>query len=189
MDTLLSIITNGAITTGDNVNANDLGGLVLGVVTLWDLIRVVTAFTLAHSISLTLSVLNIFRLSDRIVEPMIAASIVFVALQNLFWPDRSRGVSRLGVAFFFGLFHGLGFAGGLLDAMQGMAGLAIGLAIFAFSIGVELGHQVVVVPVFAGLTILRGSGGRTPGLANQILRYGSVAISLAGMFYLFAALR
>ena len=69
---------------------------------------------------------------------MIAASIVFVALQNLFWPQQSRGGARLGVAFFFGLFHGLGFAGGLLDAMEGMAGLTIGLAIFAFSFGIEL---------------------------------------------------
>lgn len=166
-----------------------IGGLVLGVVTLWDLVKVVTAFTLAHSITLTLSVLNIFRLSERIVEPMIAASIVFVALQNVFWPARTRGFSRLGVAFFFGLFHGLGFAGGLLDAMQGMAGLAIGLAILAFSIGVELGHQVVVVPVFAGLTFIRRSGDRTSGVADNILRYGSVAISMAGMFYLVAALR
>ena len=56
---------------------------------------------------------------------MIAASIVFVALQNVFWPGQKPGTARLGVAFFFGLFHGLGFAGGLLDAMSGMPGVAV----------------------------------------------------------------
>jgi diadenosine tetraphosphatase ApaH/serine/threonine PP2A family protein phosphatase len=48
------------------------------------------------------------------IEPAIAAGIVFVALQNVFWPESSRGRNRLAVAFFFGLFHGMGFAGGLL---------------------------------------------------------------------------
>jgi hypothetical protein len=120
---------------------------------------------------------------------MIAASIVFVALQNVFWPERSRGAARLAVAFFFGLFHGLGFAGGLLDAMEGMAGLAVGLAIFAFSLGVEIGHQVVVVPVFSVLKVLRSARGETSHLAEHVFRYGSAAILLAGMFYLVAALR
>lgn len=166
-----------------------ISALVLAVVTLWDLVKVISAFTLAHSITLTLSVLNLVRLPGRIVEPMIAASIVFVALQNLFWPQRSRGASRLGVAFFFGLFHGLGFAGGLLDAMEGMAGLTIGLAIIAFSIGIEIGHQVVVVPIFALLKLLRSRHGAGSHFAHQIFRYGSAAICLAGLFYLIVALR
>lgn len=166
-----------------------ISALVLAVVTLWDLVKVISAFTLAHSITLTLAVLNLVRLPGRVVEPMIAASIVFVALQNVFWPERSRGAARLGVAFFFGLFHGLGFAGGLLDAMKGMAGLTIGLAIVAFSVGIEIGHQVVVLPVFAVLKVLRSRRGETSRLAEHIFRYGSAAISLAGMFYLVAALR
>jgi hypothetical protein len=166
-----------------------ISALVLAVVTLWDLVKVITAFTLAHSITLTLSVLNIVRLQEKVVEPMIAASIVFVALQNVFWPQRSRGAARLGVAFFFGLFHGLGFAGGLLNAMEGMAGLTIALAIVAFSLGIEIGHQVVVLPVFAVLKILRWSGPETSRVAEHLFRYGSIAISLAGMFYLVAALR
>jgi hydrogenase/urease accessory protein HupE len=164
--------------------------LVLAVVTLLDLVKVVTAFTLAHSITLTLSVLNIVRLPSQIVEPMIAASIVFVALQNVFWPERTRGATRLGVAFFFGLFHGLGFAGGLLAAMEGMAGLAVGLAILSFSIGVEIGHQLVVLPIFFGLRMIPGqNGGERSRIRDYILRYGSVAISIAGVFYLIAALR
>jgi hypothetical protein len=83
---------------------------------------------------------------------MIAASIVFVALQNIVAPAQSRGWTRLAVAFGFGLFHGLGFAGGLLAAMEGMPGVAIATAIIAFSIGVELGHQVVVIPLYLALT-------------------------------------
>ncbi|HXV83198.1 MAG TPA: HupE/UreJ family protein [Candidatus Binatia bacterium] len=167
-----------------------IAALALAVATLWDLVKVVSAFTLAHSITLTLSVLNIVRLSESIVEPMIAGSIVFVALQNVIVPERSRGAGRLWVAFFFGLFHGLGFAGGLLSAMEGMAGLAVGLAIAAFSLGVEVGHQIVALPIFFGLSKLRDctacQASRIPG---RVLRYGSAGICVAGMFYLIAALR
>jgi hydrogenase/urease accessory protein HupE len=166
-----------------------ISALVLAVVTLWDLVKVITAFTLAHSVTLTLSVLNVVRLSGRIVEPMIAASIIFVALQNVFWPRRSRGAARLGIAFFFGLFHGLGFAGGLLAAMEGMAGLTVGLAILAFSLGIELGHQVVVVPIFGGLKLIRPLRTNSVPLSEYALRYGSAVICAAGIFYLVAALR
>src|SRR5438552_4133096 len=85
--------------------------LVLSVRSLWELVKVITAFTLAHSITLALSALDLFRLPPLVVEPVIAGSIIFVALQNVFWPERTRDWTRLAVAFFFGLFHGLGFAG------------------------------------------------------------------------------
>jgi hydrogenase/urease accessory protein HupE len=166
-----------------------ISALVLAVVTLWDLVKVITAFTLAHSVTLSLSILNVVRLSGRIVEPMIAASIIFVALQNVFWPRRSRGAARLGIAFFFGLFHGLGFAGGLLAAMEGMAGLTVGLAILAFSLGIELGHQVVVVPIFGMLKLIRPLRTNSVPLSEYALRYGSAVICAAGIFYLVAALR
>jgi hydrogenase/urease accessory protein HupE len=166
--------------------------LVLAAVTFGDLVKVVSAFTLAHSLTLTLSVLNIVRLPERVVEPMIAGSIVFVAVQNIFWPERRRGIGRLVIAFCFGLFHGLGFAGGLLDVMEGMSGVAVGLAIVAFSLGVELGHQMVVLPTFAALKLTRKF--RTDTVSREsislgALRYGSACISLAGLFYLIAALR
>jgi hydrogenase/urease accessory protein HupE len=165
-----------------------IAALALGVATLWDLVKVVSAFTLAHSITLTLSVLNIIRLPENIVEPMIAASIVFVALQNVIVPERSRGAGRLCVAFFFGLFHGLGFAGGLLSAMEGMAGLAVGLAILAFSAGVEIGHQMVVLPIFGALTTARRLAPPAALVPARVVRYGSAGILAAGMFYLVAAL-
>jgi hydrogenase/urease accessory protein HupE len=169
-----------------------IAALALAAVTFWDLIKVVSAFTLAHTVTLTLSVLNIVRLPSHVVEPMIAASIVFVALSNVLWPRRSRGWARLATAFFFGLFHGLGFAGGLLDAMSGMAGVAVGVAIAAFSIGVELGHQMVVLPIFFGLKLARNAQRDDAGrhlLSLRSLQYGSAAISMAGVFYLIAALR
>jgi hydrogenase/urease accessory protein HupE len=166
--------------------------LVLATVTVLDLIKVVTAFTLAHTITLTLSVLGIVRLSSDVVEPMIAASIVFVAITNIIWPQRSRGWIRLATAFFFGLFHGLGFAGGLLDAMEGMSGISVSLAIIAFSMGVELGHQVVVLPVFAGLKLVRSIRADEPSrsrLSLNMVRLGSLLISVAGTVYLVAALK
>src|SRR6185295_16683126 len=129
------------------------------------------------SITLTLSVLNLVRLPGHVVEPIIALSIVFVALQNVFWPEQTRGITRLAVAVFFGLFHGLGFAGGLLDAMQGMAGLTIGLAIVAFSLGVEIGHQVVVIPVFVLRKVLLAKKGAPSAAAGFLFRYGSATIA------------
>jgi hydrogenase/urease accessory protein HupE len=166
-----------------------IAALALAVATFWDLVKVISAFTLAHSITLTLSILNIIRLPENIVEPMIAASIVFVALQNVIVPEQSRGAGRLMVAFVFGLFHGLGFAGGLLSAMEGMGGLAVSLAIVAFSVGVEIGHQTVVLPIFFSLKMMRARMPQQSALFPEyVLRCGSAGICAAGLFYLIAAL-
>jgi len=169
-----------------------VAGLVLAVASMWDLLKVVTAFTAAHTLTLTLAVLDIVRLSNRIVEPMIAASIVFVALQNILWPSRARGWTRLAIAFGFGLFHGLGFAGGLLSAMEGMSGVAIVTAIAAFSLGVEIGHQMVALPLFGVLKIARTyrrNTGNSEWISHWAMRLGSSAICAAGLVYLAAALR
>jgi len=166
--------------------------LVLAATTLWDLIKVVTAFTLAHSLTLTLAALHLVQVGPRIVEPLISLSIVFVAVQNVFWPKSSRGIVRLAAAFFFGLFHGLGFAGPLLDVMHEMQGQTVATAIIAFSIGVEVGHQMVVIPLFASLKLIRRTRADQPAkerFSMAAQRFGSAAISLAGLFYLFVALR
>ena len=165
-----------------------IAALALAVATFWDLVKVISAFTFAHSLTLTLSVLNVVRLPSNIVEPMIAASIVFVALQNVIVPQRSRGAGRLCVAFFFGLFHGLGFAGGLLSAMEGMIGFAVGLAIVAFSLGVEIGHQMVVLPIFGTLKIVCRAAPQAAHVPGRVLRFGSAVILVAGVFYLVVAL-
>jgi hydrogenase/urease accessory protein HupE len=168
-----------------------MAALVLAVVSLTDLVKVVTAFTLAHTLTLTLAVLDVVRVPERVVEPMIALSIVVVALQNVVWPDRSRGRERLAIAFGFGLFHGLGFAGGLLEAMEGMPGMAVATAIAAFSLGVEIGHQMVVLPIFTARILARRAwqGSNRDHLMELLLRFGSGAISVAGMLYFVAALR
>jgi hydrogenase/urease accessory protein HupE len=164
-----------------------ISALVLAAVSVWDLVKVVSAFTLAHTITLTLAALKWVHVSSSIVEPMIAASIVFVAAQNVLWPKQSRGWMRLAVAFGFGLFHGLGFAGGLLDAMQEMSGLTIVLAILAFSLGVELGHQMIVLPLFGALKLARRTRlelSERDRVSMLALRYGSAVICCAGMYYL-----
>ncbi len=168
-----------------------ISALVLGAATLWDLIKVVTAFTLAHSLTLTLAALNLVHVSSRVVEPLISASIVCVALQNIFWPERSRGWSRLAVAFFFGLFHGLGFAGGLLDLMHQMQTETVLVAILGFSLGVEAGHQAVLLPLFASLKAARRTQAEATGrtwLATLLQRLGSAGIATAGVYYLCVAL-
>ena len=169
-----------------------ISALALATITFWDLVKVISAFTLAHTVTLTLATFNIVRLSSHVVEPMISASIVFVALQNVFFPGRARGGGRLLVAFFFGLFHGLGFAGGLLEAMENLPGVAVILALAAFSFGVEVGHQAVVLPLFFGLKWVRASqadAARRFWVAGATMRYGSALIAVAGSYYLIVALR
>jgi hypothetical protein len=168
-----------------------VSALVLAATGIWDLIKVVSAFTLAHTLTLTLSVFNIVTLSERFVEPMISASIVFVAVQNVFWPERSRGWTRLGIAFGFGLFHGLGFAGGLRDAMEGMPPVALWAALGAFSLGVELGHQVVVIPLYGALHAAKHVNAEMPrlALAARLRQVCSVGICLAGIYFLTQAVR
>jgi hydrogenase/urease accessory protein HupE len=166
--------------------------LVLAATTLWELVKVVATFTLAHTITLTLAAMNLISLPAWVVEPLIAASIVFVAIQNVFWPQRAKGWSRLGAAFFFGLFHGLGFAGGLLEAMREMPSGTMFLAILAFSIGVEAGHQMVVLPLYTTLSAarrLRPDAAARARFALICQRIGSAGISVAGIYYLCLAIR
>ena len=169
-----------------------ISALVLAAVSVWDLVKVVTAFTLAHTLTLTLAALHWVHVSERISEPLISLSIVCVALQNVFWPRTSRGWPRMAAAFFFGLFHGLGFSGGLLDVMGAMRGTTVLLAILAFSIGVEAGHQMIVLPLFAALKIARATQPTPVGRARismTALRVGSAAISIAGLWFLYGAMR
>ena len=163
-----------------------VAALVLATLSAWEMFKVVAAFTLAHTATLTLAVFEVFRLPPWIVEPMIAASIVFVALENVLRPARAHSRSRLAVAFGFGFVHGLGFAGGLLDAMAGLPAAGIWVALAAFSLGVEIGHQVVVLPLFGLLALGRRS--LRVGFQGPVVRYGSVLISLCGAYYLFVSL-
>ncbi len=165
--------------------------LVLAARTLWELVKVVSAFTLAHTLTLTLAAMGWVHLPERVVEPLIAGSILFVALQNVLWPRKASGWGRMGAAFFFGLFHGLGFAGGWLAAMREMPSGTMFVAIAAFRVGVEAGHQMVVLPAFGVLKGVRGVQRdvvvRTR-VSMMVQRVGSAGISVAGAYYLCVAL-
>jgi hypothetical protein len=150
------------------------------------MVKVIAAFTLAHTLTLTLAVfMAAFRLPPWVVEPVIAASIVFVAVENIVWPGRAHARLRLAVAFGFGLIHGLGFAEGLLEAMAGLPARGTWIALTGFSAGVELGHLTVVLPLFGLLALGRKT--RREGFAQPVVRYGSALISVAGAYYLFVS--
>jgi hydrogenase/urease accessory protein HupE len=164
-----------------------LCALVLGVAGFWDLVKIVTAFTIAHSITLTLATFGYAHLPEQIVEPVIAASIVFVAVQNIWWPKKANGNSRLAIAFIFGLFHGLGFAGGLLELMHGMPVNTIWYAILGFSLGVEAGNQLVIIPLYTVLQVYKLKESKTATLlkrAPKLRQYASGIVAIAGLCYL-----
>jgi hydrogenase/urease accessory protein HupE len=167
-----------------------ISALVLTAVSLWELVKIATVFTLAHSITLTLAALSLVHVPAQVVESLIAASIIVVAIQNIFWLKSAQGHSRLTVAFLFGLFHGLGFADGLLSIMQLTRGTALE-AIVGFSAGVEAGHQLILLPLFFVLRAVRNFH-RDPlpkeRLSRKFQRFGSMGIMIGGLYYLWIAL-
>src|SRR3984957_205961 len=123
--------------------------IVLWARRLWPVIKIVTAFTVAHSITLSLAALQIVVIPSSIVEPAIAASIVYVAIENFF----SRNIDgRWRDTFAFGLVHGFGFASALQEF--GLPRGAVVPALAAFNIGVEVGQVAIVslvVPLLIGV--------------------------------------
>ena len=109
------------------------------------LLAQVTAFTIAHSVTLALGLYGVLSISPQIVEPLIALSIVYVAIENIF--TRKLHVWRPVIIFLFGLLHGLGFAGVLSEIGLPSSDYVLGL--FAFNVGVELGQISVIVAAFA----------------------------------------
>ena len=140
-----------------------------------EVLKVVTAFTLAHSITLSLAALGLISLPSRLVESAIAASVVVAALNNLRGKAESR---RWVMAFAFGLIHGFGFASVLADL--GLPQQALVLALVGFNLGVELG-QLAIVAVFLPLAFaLR----HTAFYRTGVLRVGSVLVALLAGYWL-----
>jgi hydrogenase/urease accessory protein HupE len=110
----------------------------------WGIVKIVTAFTLAHSITLTLASLGLVTVPSRVIEPMIAVSIVWVALENIFASDPAR--RRALISFAFGLVHGFGFATALQELNLTRSAIARGLV--GFNLGVELGQLAFVAAFF-----------------------------------------
>jgi hypothetical protein len=159
--------------------------LVLCSRRLGSLLAVVTAFTLAHSVSLALSALGVVDLSAhaRFIEAAIALSIAYVAVDNLAYPRLAR--PRWVEAFVFGLIHGLGFAGFLAASL--VREHARAMALFSFNLGVELGQVAVVLVLVAVLRLLpRNPDEEDPFLAPLwVRRVGSVAVAGLGLFWFF----
>jgi len=108
------------------------------------ILQQVTAFTVAHTLTLALSIYGVVRLSPSIVEPLIALSIVFVAVENILVPELKP--SRIALVFSFGLLHGLGFAGVLSE--MGLPRSEFLTALLSFNLGVEGGQLAVISVAF-----------------------------------------
>jgi len=134
-------------------------------------------------LSLALAALGIVQLPSRLTESLIALSIVVVGLHNL-WRLRRAGGERGGFdprilfAFGFGLVHGFGFASVLREI--GLPPRALGISLFSFNLGVEIGQAVLVVIVASLLSLLRS---RSPIRARQVVTVASVVVTLAGAYW------
>ncbi len=146
-------------------------GVILVGARLRALVGVVTAFTLAHSITLALAALSVFAPSPRFIEPAIALSIAYVGVENLFVKDARR---RWRITFAFGLIHGFGFAGVLREIALPRAQVPI--ALVTFNLGVEIG-QLAVLLVAVPLVL---TARRAPWFGDRGVKAVSAAIAVAG---------
>jgi hypothetical protein len=143
---------------------------------LADVARIVTAFTAAHSLTLSLAALGVVSVPARLVEPAIAASVALAAANNVrpvFGPDRWV------VAFALGLLHGFGFSSVLSDA--GLVGGKLARALVGFNVGVELGQLCIVAAFVPAAFALR----RTAGYRRLALVGGSLAITGISFVWIF----
>ena len=139
---------------------------------LFALVKIVTAFTLAHSITLSLAVLDLVVLPDRLVEAVIALSIAFVAAENL--APRPAVGRRWIVSFVFGLVHGFGFSSALREL--GLARHGLVLSLLGFNVGVEIGQALVIAALLPMLVLLRRTRWKSRAIAGS-----SVAILAIGL--------
>jgi len=156
-----------------------LVGLLLLGGTIRRLAVIVTAFTIAHSITLSLAALDLVTPPARLIEPAIALSIIFVGADNLLVKTSvgARDV-RAWIAFAFGFIHGFGFANVLRE--MDLPERALGWSLFAFNLGVEVGQLLVVSVVATSLAALRS---RDEAAGRQLAVAGSVVVMAAGAFW------
>jgi hypothetical protein len=135
-----------------------------------------TAFTIAHSVTLGLAMYHIITPPAKIVEPLIALSIMYVALENIFSPRLKT--SRIAVVFLFGLVHGLGFAGAL--GQLGLPQNSYLLSLVMFNVGVELGQLTVILLAYF---LLAKWFGKKPYYRKAIVIPLSVIIAAIACFW------
>ncbi|HRH45851.1 MAG TPA: HupE/UreJ family protein [Pyrinomonadaceae bacterium] len=153
-----------------------LFALLLTVKSFGEIAKIVTSFTVAHSITLSLATLNIINVSPAIVEPLIALSIVFVGLENLFKREQN---GRWVLTYVFGLIHGFGFASALQEIGIG-AGVGVAIPLLSFNLGVEIGQIAVVLVLLPILWKLHKSS----FYHSRFVPIGSVVVALAGIYWL-----
>ncbi len=167
-----------------------LGLMLLGG-SWWRLATIVTAFTVGHSITLSLAALGIVYLAPAIVEPVIALSIIVVGVDALLVSQqrRSPATSRVAsrdlrpwFAGVFGLIHGFGFAGVLIEL--GLPAEALGWSLAAFNIGVEIGQLSIVLCVIAAAACIRTLPAYKPVYAERFLTIAAVTVIAAGVYWL-----
>jgi hypothetical protein len=140
----------------------------------FNILKVVTAFTLAHSITLSLAAFDVIRLPSRLTESVIAASIIIAALNNVF-PRVTEG--RWRIAFAFGLLHGFGFASVLAE--MGLPKGARLISLVAFNLGVEAGQLAVVLAIMPLAYLLRS----TAFYRRGVMPWGSSAIACLALVW------
>ncbi|HVU34922.1 MAG TPA: HupE/UreJ family protein [Opitutaceae bacterium] len=150
-------------------------GLFLLSSRLSTLLTQITSFTVAHSVTLGLSLYGVIRVSPAVIEPLIALSIVLVAVDNLRGTDLRWW--RLAVVFGFGLVHGMGFAGALRDL--GLPRHEFLRALIGFNFGVELGQLAVVALAFAAVGWFRAS----PRYRQWVVVPASAAIAVVALVW------
>lgn len=156
-----------------------LAGLLVACRKPTDILLIVTSFTLAHSITLSVAALDWWVPPAGIVEPAIAASIVFVGVENLV--RKQIGKERAWLTFVFGLIHGFGFAGALREVGLGENGQSIAGPLFAFNAGIEAGQLAIVTIVLPALLWFQHASSRARHLLTPAL---SIVIALIGFFWL-----
>ena len=134
-------------------------GLVLFIRNPLMLLKTITAFTLAHSITLALSVLDVVRIPQEPVEAVIALSILFLARELIVPPERRSMITQLRpwlMAFAFGLLHGFGFAGALMGI--GLPQEQLAMSLFLFNVGIEVGQLCIIAIMLSGAWLITKTG-------------------------------
>lgn len=154
-----------------------LFALLIVTHSIWPAISIITFFTIAHSITLALAGLNLIELPSSFVEPFIAATIMYVALENLLRGDHPKG--RHWLTFGFGLIHGFGFASVLreMDISSGDSGIL--LPLLSFNLGIEIGQisvAIVILPIIWQLN-------NRLAIAGKFLKGCSVLVALMGLYW------
>jgi HupE / UreJ protein len=152
-----------------------LVGLLIVTTNLTSLVKVISAFTLAHSITLALSTCNIVVLPSRLTESMIPLTIAYVAVENIL---RKHTLERYYVTFIFGLIHGFGFSNVLREMQLSQSHLA--LSLFSFNLGVEIGQLAFILVLFPLVLWIASLSWRRPIQAGVSV----VIICLAAYWFL-----